>query len=155
VIGMGKTRLAIEDRALEHRLRSLPPDVLRRLTLAVCRYALAHTALEEVELVDALRPNLDPAERNTYRERAAKITNELDEVGYRLSDLAGTDPHGPAHYERAFRRARAAGAVVFSLEEDPLRAAVESIYEARHAVDHPEALSQLIKAELDAHRPET
>lgn len=72
----------------------------------------------------------------------------LDEAQWDLQDLVDEGKAAPAEHLVAFRRARAASAVAFASDPDPLVAALEGIYEASAAVEDPEPLFSTVSSLL-------
>jgi hypothetical protein len=85
----------------------------------------------------------DPTPPNTLVPELERIVQGLDSSYLDLNE-AGSSPEAVL---AAFRRARAANAVLFALSSDPLIAAEECAYEAAMATDHIERIRDLINAE--------
>ena len=121
-------------RAVEAALADLTYDRCRRIAVAAAGRALAAwpghpTALAAV-LDQAL---LGPMDDGVIAE-VAGIAEDLDDRYLDLYDDEKPDGRTPG-WEEAFRRARAAAAVVSALDADARRAASGAIYEASYALD--------------------
>jgi hypothetical protein len=85
-----------------------------------------------------------PTPPNTLVPELERIVQGLDSSYLDLNEAAGSSPEAVL---AAFRRARAANAVLFALSSDPLIAAEECAYEAAMATDHIERIRDLVNAE--------
>ena len=75
--------------------------------------------------------------------------NHLDQVAWDIQEMAETGAASYQTYSIAFQRARTASAVGFALERDPLRAALEAVYEAQAAVADLDAVRAVVNDALD------
>jgi hypothetical protein len=139
------------------RLGTIAPDLveqlegesdqrLRRVTEAVVPTALTAASVDD-DRSDRALAALRAGRYGDSEERAAMktLTDELDEVAWDIQDRTGAGEADEVDYLAAFRRARAAMALWFALDDDPAVAAMESIYEARAATD-----DQAVRRDLDA-----
>jgi hypothetical protein len=62
------------------------------------------------------------------------VTEELDEKAWDIQEQVDEGALPQEAYLEAFRMARAAASVGFALEVDPLKAALEAVYEAQAAI---------------------
>lgn len=76
------------------------------------------------------------------------VVADLDEAQWDLQDLVDDGKADPAEHLAAFRRARAASAVAFASDPDPLVAALEGLYEASAAVEDPGPLFNAVSSLL-------
>jgi hypothetical protein len=116
---------------LVHEIERLPASALRRVAAEAATLAVARTELKDPRLDEALQSlNARGAKTDAARRVTEQVTNELDERARDLQDLIGTGAASQSAYETAFRKARAAAAVGYALDVDPLTSAFEAVYEA-------------------------
>ncbi len=105
------------------------PDALRSATLAVVDAALQRTELRGPAVVEALgalgagRYGAGPE-----RDRLKQTETELDDAAWDLQDRAEAGDASQDDYLAAFKRARAASALWFALDDDALQAALERCF---------------------------
>jgi len=87
------------------------------------------------------------------RKDVETLTGELDEAAWTVQDRVDRGLGRQDDYTAAFRKARAAAVWWNALDEDPLRAALEGLYEAHHAIDDADALADVVDNVLDAESP--
>lgn len=135
---------------LVRQLEAANPDEQRAVALAAAQMAIMRTQRREYRLDAAVAANRigDCAEREDVR----VLSDELDEVAWTIQARVHQGVAAEEEYTRAFTRARAASALFFALDENPLRAAIQSVYEAHHAIGDAEALRQVLDRIL-ANRP--
>jgi len=129
------TRLSTIAVDLVHTLEDQPPAVLRRIAVEAAMLAVTRTRLLDSRLVAplaAMRGNQEVAP--TARIQVAQLVEDLDERAWDLQDLLDSGAGSEEAYLEAFRKARAAAAVRYALDADPMTAAFESVYEAQAAV---------------------
>jgi hypothetical protein len=130
------TRLTTIAPDLVEELVRCPPDRLRRIAERV-----AEAAIEGAELSDGRADGALAALRaggfgdTDERASAKTLTDELDEAAWDVQDRVEAGDAEQGEYVAAFRRARAGMSLWFALHADPLVAALESVYEARAALD--------------------
>ncbi len=130
-------RLEREAPDLARWVSSADPAACRRAAFEAARLAAEETSLTDPRAKAALAV-LEAGEvpGEDARSDLALMEAELDEQGWALADRA--DAEGHARYEAAFRRARAASAIVRASEPEPRSAAYEALYET-HASSRPPA----------------
>ncbi len=140
---MVKYRVQVPEPDLLQLLLPASGDRLRKAAVAVCELALDKSGLESPlvrEIMGLLRDGKPVSV--ALRAELQYLVNQLDEEYFDLRDAAETDdsaipvhedddPSAPWHV--MFHKARAAAAVLFACEDDPLFAAAEASYEARAA----------------------
>ena len=137
-------------RLLDPRLSALirqtsDPATLRRFASACARSALSATSLHD-ETLDRAVAHAETLgaqatnETDRLRQSVERIVERLDTDAFDAQDAldAGTGPREA--YDSAFARARAATAVLRSLDPTPLVAAAEACYEAFHATGDADGL---------------
>ena len=95
------TRVALEYPRLANKLSQLPPPELETAVQGVVQSALTATSLQV--------PNQDPRE-------VERLAWSLDDAVWALQEKSEQDPGSQLPYLLAFRRARAAGALLELLE---------------------------------------
>ncbi len=86
-------------------------------------------------------------DQDVARKVVREAVQRLDEAAWEAGDEADAGRVSEAAHSAAFARARAAAAVEWALDDDPLTAAVEAVYEA-HAAGVP---LDDVRADLDRH----
>ena len=129
------SRLAAVAPDLSVRLESLTEDDVRRQVSVAIHAAVAQTGLTDPTIAEAL--DLDgcapaPALRSAVEALAAR----LDEEAWSIQEREGDS----AHYVAVFEQARAASAVLFSLDPDVRGSADDALYEAQAALGSLESL---------------
>ncbi len=125
---------------------------LRRVAAAVCKLAVERSGLDAPQVQEVLRllesNNTVPDDLTT---RLKSLAEELDD---RYLDLYGEAPEGSSGDEgwlSAFRKAKAAAALVFACEPNASFAATESAVEANEAIgDDIATLRRTIRTVLAA-----
>jgi hypothetical protein len=127
---------------LVHELEGATADEQRAAALAAAQMAIMRTQLRDHRLNTAAAANRfgDCAER----EAVSALTDELDEVAWTIQARVHHGMAAEEEYSRAFRKARAASALFFALDENPLNAAIQGLYEAHHAIGDGEALREML-----------
>lgn len=131
---------------LAEQLEREPELRLRRVAERVALAALGEVSLEG-DRVDRAVAALRAGRYGDGPERAElkALIDELDEAAWDLQDEVEAGNTDQANYLAAFGRARAAMALWFALDSDPLEAAMEAAYEAEAATD-----DQLLRREIAA-----
>jgi hypothetical protein len=127
-------------RLLEPELRAIldeadTPGKRRQLARTVGRLAVDRTGVADPRLTAALAC-LESGAYGDSPDRVAleALTQELDEVGWRLQERVDAGAASEEEYVKAFTKARATNSVWCALDPDALVAAVEATYEARAAL---------------------
>lgn len=141
---MTRTRLGVVSRAVEEQLDRMGLDRLRSLAPEVARRVVEHFQLDDPDVRAALESEPVP-EGNDVRVNLSRVVERLDEIAWLLQDCVEAGTATQAEYEAAFKRARAAHALWFSLELDPLVAATEAAYEAYTATDDLSWIEDLVR----------
>jgi hypothetical protein len=118
---------------LAQRLRGSKEVALRRVAGAASGVAISSAGLLDPRAVAAQRALLAGTREAVDRESVDGLTKELDEEQWTLQERAQLSDAAQAAYLRAFAQARAASALWFALDDDPLKAAQEAVYEAQAA----------------------
>jgi hypothetical protein len=139
-------RLDAIARDLAEQLERESEPRLRRVAERVALAALGEVSLEG-DRIDRAVEALRAARYGETSERAAlkALVDELDEAAWDLQDEVEAGRPDQADYLAAFGRARAAMALWFALDGDPLEAAMEATYEAEAATD-----DRLLRREIAA-----
>lgn len=117
------------------------PSGLRAMSEVGCRLALADTGLAGPEVSAAVETLLDGRFGDgVEREALAQVVEALDKQAFDLQDAVEEGAASEEAYLEAFRRARAASALLWALHADPQRAASNALYEAIAALDERPAL---------------
>jgi hypothetical protein len=144
------TPLEAEFPGLARELEGATADEQRSAALAAAQMAIMRTELRDHRLDSAVIANRfgDCAERAAV----SALTDELDDIAWTIQARVHDGAAAEEDYSRPFRRARAASALFFALNENPLDAATQGLYEARHAIGAAEALRQMFDGILTNHR---
>jgi hypothetical protein len=119
----------------------------RRAALGMCLFALEQAGLRCREIDDALALlRRDVSGSSDMRQKLDRLTEELDEQYFRLSD--NTENITPEAFVM-FQKARAAAALAFALSPHGEQLH-EAIYEAISASSHPDEATQTAEAMLRA-----
>ena len=142
------------------RLATVAPDVvevleqessarLRAVAISVSEWIVGAVHLFDPR-IDAAFVSLQLQRFGESPERAALqlLVNELDESAWNIRDEVAAGTASEEDYLRAFARARPASAVWFAADADPLRSALESVYEAQAATGDLEGLRRRLNAVL-------
>lgn len=125
-------RMSTIDSDVTDLLLAKPATVKRRAAVALARAAASANSLDE-ELAGPLAAMGRAAQTEDERERVRRLVDDLDRHERQMQDRFDVDEATEEEYLAAFRRARAGHAVLFALDEDPRRAALEAAYEANAA----------------------
>ena len=141
-------RLAQTDRDLAARLAGASPLRQRAAAGVAAIYALDATDVSD-DTVQAVRAQLeqgvhDPAQREVLD----RIVAELDGIAMSVRDDMEDGNTDYVAYLKEFSRARAVSALSYAMDEDPERAALESVYEACSAMDDVAPIRSKIEAAL-------
>lgn len=129
------------------RLNTIAPDLVEQLErepeprLRTMAEGVVDAALRDAEIrsetVDSALAALRAGRYGESDERSATkaLADELDEAAWDIQERVDAGEAEQEDYLSAFRRARAATALWFALDDDPLTAAMEAAYEARAATD--------------------
>ncbi|QQS39221.1 hypothetical protein IPM62_01230 [Candidatus Woesebacteria bacterium] len=121
-------------------------DVQRSIAYNVAKLAIEHAGLKG-DFVDEAVANMELGNTNEALQSKVKVYVErLDNEAYALEAKRQENNPYEKRYLTAFRKARAANALYYALDNDELRAATESIYEASKSVDN----SLLVKEKVEA-----
>jgi len=130
-------------------MEELSVGVLRRVAAEAATLAVARTQLKDPRLEVALQAlNSIGAETAPAHGIAEEVTSELDAQAWDLQDLVDAGAASQEEYEEAFRKARAAAAVGYALDADPLTSACEAVYEAQAAIVDLAAVRMAVAAAI-------
>lgn len=131
---MTRTRLGVVSLVFEERLDRMERDRLRTVASEIARRVVEQLHLDDLDVRAALDSKPVP-ENNHVRVNLSRVVERLDEIAWDLQEGIEDGTATQADYQAAFSRARAAHALWFSLDPDPLVAAKEAAYEAYSATD--------------------
>jgi hypothetical protein len=142
-------RLAVVDPELSRMIADASAENCRRIARSVAKLAVRE--LQDAPQVRTARIALNdgPCGESPARAGLAALVKELDEAAWRLQEQ---DPNADAAYLAAFRRARAASALWFALDCDPMTAAKEATYEAQAALQDLGRVRELVTSLLQPKR---
>jgi hypothetical protein len=139
---MAVARLSSLDNEFYSRLIREKDEVLRRMAVAACQYAVEKSNLQYPAILSALKAMnekkpLSPAEHGELRKLVAAL--DAFHIGTGIRDRDRTGKTDTLSAKTAMFQARAANSVFMASNTDPLLAALEAIYEAYLATgDWPE-----------------
>lgn len=148
---MPENRLELLDQSLARRIIESSPVEQRRVAVAVARFAIEHTSLEDPMVargLDVLHA-ASIGDADLRREIMSRV-EALDEIQWDLQDAVDEGRASEAEQLAAFERARAANSVYYALSLDPLEAALESTYEANAATGQLDRLREVALQNLGA-----
>jgi hypothetical protein len=143
------SRLKLLDPVLRQVLNDASEQARRRAALTVSKLAVDRASIADPRLGAALM-RLQDGGYGDSPERSAvhALTEELDEAAWHVQDRVKAGTAERADYVKAFVKARAANAVWYALDPDPLEAVAEATYEASAAIEDPEAVRTAIQDSL-------
>ncbi|MGX5681486.1 hypothetical protein [Schumannella luteola] len=118
-------------------------DRLRSIASEVARQAVERVQLDDPDVLRAVESDPLP-EGDSLRAMLSMVVERLDEVAWEIQSRIDEGTESQADYESVFKRARAAHALWFSLDPDPMVAAKESAYEAYSATDELSWIEDLV-----------
>lgn len=124
------------DPVLAARINAAAEGTRRKVAVASARAALEAFDLDrQPEVLSALRA-LDAGKFGPVPEQQAlqAWAEGLDEVYFKAGDRYEKGAGSAAEYDRAFRIARAASALVYAFEAEPYEAVTHAVYEAYYAM---------------------
>lgn len=124
-----ENRLEIIDKELADALVRVPEEKLRMITGEVVGFVIKRSKLDNSLVAEALTSLGSKPEANILKS-VEKLVNDLDKKQWDLKSKVEMGRVEKDEYLSAFRQARAANALLYALESNPLIAARESIYEA-------------------------
>lgn len=129
-------RLTLVDATLAERVAAASDADRRTVTLAVVRAALDRIGFSDARVDDAVGA-LEAGRYGDGSEQGAlaALVEELDNAAFDAQDRLDEGTGSEADYDVAFRKARAATAVLSAFQTDSLTAVSDAVYEAYHAVD--------------------
>jgi hypothetical protein len=133
--GLPCPRLALVAPQLVARIARCSPAQRRRVVARACSLAVDRTVLADRRIADALVGlTHDAPTKDDLDAGLVDIAEQLDEAAWDMQDKIEAGQASPSDYHAAFARARAAAAVAFATARTEA-SALESLYEAYHAVD--------------------
>jgi hypothetical protein len=147
---MAEGRLSNLDPELFSRLTRVPDEMLRRLALAACRYAVQTAALEYPIIHAAIRSlseekTLTPEEFTELRQ----LVMALDAIQVDTRNREQLKQKTPQESKKAASQARAANTVFIAVNEDPVIAALDSIYAAYQTSEDWPSLKKILNEVLE------
>lgn len=144
-------RLSAVAPKLVEQLQLQPYERLRQAAADSARLAVRWTQLADPRLdagLAALREGKfgDSSEHLAVQE----LTGELDEIAWDAQRTAEERDSSMQPYYAAFARARATASVKCALYSDPLKAALEAVYEAQAAINDRVAIRTVVDAALNS-----
>ena len=142
-------RLKLLDPALRQVLKDASGQARRRVALSVTKLAVDRARIADPRVGAALE-RLQNGGHGDSPERSAvqALTEELDQAAWDVQDRFEAGTANKADYLKAFVKARAAKAVWYALDGDPLEAAAEATYEASAAIEDPASVRSAIQDSL-------
>jgi len=137
---MRQSRLRFEGAAdLEEKLAHFSATERRDLGLRASRLAVEHARIND-PLIDLALEKIEggDVEDEIFRARLRQLVDSLDDE---YLDINDEDEDDRLH---AFRKARAANAVLFCFDPDSIHGSAEAIYEASHALRDMRQLRELL-----------
>lgn len=131
----------VEDRAI-----NATPDQQRQIAIVIAEFLRRRFSLSD-RAVDRALEALRAGEVGGDAQRDMQnLTDDLDDRGFELNEQYDNDkdPATLEAYSKAFELARAANTITMALETDPQEAMQEVLYEANHATNDPDALTEII-----------
>lgn len=129
-------RLELVEPDFARSLQQRDPRELRQIAALAADHALERFPIDDSRVSNA-REKLRRGETGAGIERDQLMTlvEEFDELGFDLGDTLDADGQGANReaYLEAYYRARAAHALWFALDDDPVLAALDALYEAEAA----------------------
>lgn len=142
------TGVDLENPDLAQKVRSMGAEDLRRLALSAAEYALARYPIEDVRVTNA-RGHLRGGKTgpSLARDELMAVVDEYDAIGFDLGDTLDAYGQGAKRQEYldAYCRARAAHALWYALDDDPVTAALDALYEASATTEGWGELSALVE----------
>jgi hypothetical protein len=147
---MAEGKLSTLDPELFARLTRAPDEALRRLALAACRYAVQTAGLEYPVIAAAIQSlseqkPLTPEEYSELRQ----LVMALDAIQVDTRNREQLKQKTPQEAKKTAGQARAVNTVLIALNEDPVIAALESIYAAYQASDDWPSLKKILMEVLE------
>lgn len=142
------------------RLATVAPDLvgdLEQESEPRLRHVAASLSVWIVDQVGLVDPRVDAAlaalrdrrfGSSSEHDLLQKLADELDERAWNVQDQVEEGVLPQEQYLAAFALARAAYALCFALESDPLQAALESVYEAQAATGDLAGARREVRASL-------
>lgn len=120
------------------RLQTLGAEEQRAVAVAASELALSRSGVDH-PVIAAIEPALQGGApvSSEERERIRALADQLDEIYFDLQEAAEAHGAEASDWEQAFRRARAVSSLYWALDDDPLTAASEAVYESAAAVGDP------------------
>ena len=144
-------RLELELPELVHALERLPRARLRQLAVLACEEALARTSLDQPPIISAMHMlKLGDYGDTPVRAELGVLVSALDDAQLTIQERVEAGDESQDEYEAVFAQARAASALWYALDSDPLVAAQESMYEAGAALNEDfTRIRHLAETQLD------
>jgi hypothetical protein len=145
-----ENRLELIDYDLSEKIKNASSEKQRSISLAVTRYAIMESNLisnlvgQAYEAVRTGRIN-----DKELKDQIEHLVQDLDQKQWDLHDLVDEGEASEEEYLKAFKRARAANALFFLLDADPVISALESSYEAHAVSGSIEDLRSVIFREME------
>lgn len=142
--------LSLVDASLPERFAAVSDDVRRDVARAVAVAALERTHLADERITQALEAlRRGHVGDRPEREALVAFVDELDAAAFDAQDRLDAGAASDAEYADAFRKARAATALLSAFDSDPATAAADAVYEAYHAFDEDvTAIREVINARM-------
>lgn len=134
-------RLGTVDLPLVHEVSGYDTTRLRAAAAAVVRHGLSRAGVSDPR-VDAALARLAAGQwgDGPARDELRALVDELDEAAWDAQDAGRPD------YLPSFARARAAGALDYALDADPLLAALEAAYEVQAGLGDLPGVTAILRA---------
>ncbi|MFI5492375.1 hypothetical protein [Actinoplanes sp. NPDC051859] len=139
-------RMTTVDEQLARDVARYDPARLRRLTAAIVRHGLDQAPVADPRLTAGLTQlDAGPWGDTAIRADLQGLVDELDEIAWDAQEAAEEGDGDEAEYDVTFARARAAHALFFALDADPVRAALESAYEVQAGLGDFPAVEAILR----------
>lgn len=147
--------LDLSHRELADELRQSDEPTLRRVARVAAELGLELRPVDDPSVASALDALRGGQPRASVRDRLQPLVEELDTAQWELEEQLDAYGEGPAEDEHAaaYERARAAQTLWAALDDDPVTAALDSLYELTGVIgDEPDVLQRLVETVVSGDR---
>lgn len=140
---------------LADKLRHLDEPTLRRVAKVAAELGLELRPVDDPSVASGLEVLRGRQPRASVRDKLQRYAEELDRAQWELEEQLDAYGEGPAEEEQAaaYERARAAQTVWAALDNDPVTAALDSLYELTGVIgDEPDVLQRLVETVVSGER---
>lgn len=143
-----ETRLELLDPSLAKKIKLSDPSKRRASILEICKYALSHARLDD-DVVPKIMANLESRayiQARQYKRAVEGLFNELESRQLSLQKQVNAGQAPLQDFQEAFKNARAANALLFSLDADSYIALSEAAYEAYSITQDLKAITDILSS---------